>query len=297
MQRAFGILVVLVAAAGCDTRATASNAGDNVAPDRQSRELESCGTTAHCGPGLRCFAQTCQREARSTLGDYLAARGARATSASTAIADYAEALATYESEKLAVPPDVDCAYGRALLKAKADKTKAELAAKVLHRCLLAVPAGSELRADALAALTELDGAGLDPKQLAKPSLADQYLTRAPERPSTEGLTVTVAGEPAPAAKTFPLVIERLQSADLRGALVSCWEKHAEANALTVRLPLTVTYRPSEYEDEPGIYKTAAELPAGAPAGVACVQAVVGPALTALKGIRDKMDTTLVVTIK
>jgi len=297
MQRAPWILFVLLAAAACDTRATAAKAGDNQPVDRQSQELESCGTTAHCAPGLRCFAQTCQRVARSTLGDYLAARGARAASVEAAIADYAEALATYESEQLAVPPDLDCAYGRALGRAKAQKDKAELSARVLHRCLIAVPPGSALRAEALGALTELDGAGLDPKQIAKPALADLYLTRSPDRPSTEGLTVKITADPPPTGKTFPLVIERLQAADVRGALLACWEKAAENNVLVARLPFQVIYKASEYEDEPGTYKIVADAPAGANVATACVQAVAGPLLTGLKGVRDKIETTLVVTVK
>ncbi len=66
-------LVALVAAAACDTRATASNSGP-ATPERPSAELESCGATADCAAGLRCFERTCVRDARSTLGDYLAAQ-------------------------------------------------------------------------------------------------------------------------------------------------------------------------------------------------------------------------------
>lgn len=62
---------------GCDTRATAANSGGATA-ERPAAEFESCGTTAHCGPELRCFDQTCVSTARSVLGDYLAARAARA---------------------------------------------------------------------------------------------------------------------------------------------------------------------------------------------------------------------------
>ena len=214
--------LALAALAGCDTRATAANTGADIPPARQSQEFESCGTTAHCAGELRCFESVCVRTARSTLGDYLAARGARATSADAAIADYAEALATYESEKLAVPPELDCSYGRALAKAKAKSEKAELAARVLHRCLLAAPAGSPLRSDAIAAMVELDGVGLDPKQIAKPALADLYLTRAPAKPSTEALRIAVTGDPVVTAKTFPLVTDRIIASDLREPLIVCW---------------------------------------------------------------------------
>lgn len=294
-MRAF--LLVVLAAAACDTRATASNAADTP-PERLSKELESCGKSDDCGAGLRCFAQVCQREARSVLGDYLAARAARATPVDAAAEDYARAVTAYEDAKLAVPPDLDCAYGRALTRAKGKKDKAELAARILHRCVLATPAGSPQRAEALAALTELDPVGLDPGQIAKPALADAYLTRAPSRPSTDNLSITVTAEPPPAGKTFGLAIERLQAADLRGALIACWEKHAaEAGTLVARLPLKVTYRESEYEDEPGLYKTAMDPPVGADAATTCVHGVAAPALTAVKGLRDRIETTLVVTIK
>ncbi len=287
-------LVALVLAAACDTRATASNSGAAV-PERPSAELESCGATADCAAGLRCFERTCVRDARSTLGDYLAARGARAATAEAAIADYAEALATYESEKLTVPADLDCAYGRVLARAKGKVEKAELAARVLHRCLLAVPVGSTLRDEALAALTELDGVGLDPKQIAKPALADLYLTRAPAKPASDNLTITVTADPPVVAKSFPVITDRLAAADLRGQLVSCWDKHQAGGALTARFPLKVTYKPSEFDDEPGVYKLV--MDPVTEAASACIQAVAARALAATKGVKDKLETTLVVTIK
>lgn len=295
-------LAVLAAAASaplvaCDTRATASNAGDHVPVDRQSKELESCASTQQCAAGLRCFASICQRDARSTVGDYYATRGALATSVDEAIDAYTEAQAAYEAEQVAAPPDLDCAYGRALSRARGRKDLAERAARVLHRCLLAAPPGSALRGEALATLANLHAAGLDPKQLAKPALADLYLTREPARPPTENLAVTVTADPPQAGKTFPLVIERLTAADLRAAFVSCWEKHQSGGVLTARLPFTVVYRPSEFDDEPGTYKITADAPAGADAGATCIYGAAGPLLVALKGVRDKIDTTLVVTVK
>ena len=295
------VLVPVLVLGACDSRATAS--GTAAAPiGRPSQELESCGTTAHCADGLRCFDQTCQREARSNLGDFLAARGARALAAGEtegAIAAYAEALATYESEKLGVPPDVDCAYGLALTRASASKDKAELAARVLHRCLLAVPPGGGLRTTALAALAGLDAAGLDPKQLAKPQLADLYLTRAPEKPATDKLAVTVGAEPTPTGKSFPAVIERLGQPDVRAALVACWDKsfaESRSKELTARVGLKVSYRPSEYEDEPGTYAIAL-TPAGTGLADTCAKGAVEAPLTGLKSLRDAFETTLVITVK
>jgi hypothetical protein len=206
-------------------------------------------------------------------------------------------LATYETDKVPVPPDIDCGYGRALANAIGKSDKLELAARVLHRCLLAVPPGSRLRQDALTALTALDAAGLDPKQIAKPALADLYLTRAPSKPTTDGLSVVVSADPITAVKTFPLVVERLTAADVRGSLIRCWDQQQKSGQLVARLPFKVTYKPSEYEDEPGTYKIAMDAPAGLDLGSACVLAVAAPVVTAIKGLKDKIDTTLVVTIK
>jgi len=129
--------------AGCDSRATASDPA-SVRPAQRSREFESCGQAADCQDDLRCFERTCRRTARSTIGDYYAAAGALARSRGdleAAIASYFQALAHYDAEKLALPPDVDCAYGATLAAARARKDHAELGSRVLHRCVLAVPVG------------------------------------------------------------------------------------------------------------------------------------------------------------
>ena len=89
--------------------------------------------------------------------------------------------------------------------------------------------------------------------------------------------------------------ERLAATDLRGQLVSCWDKHQAGGALTARFPLKVTYKPSEFDDEPGVYKLV--MDPVTEAASACIQAVAAPALAATKGVKDKLETTLVVTIK
>lgn len=296
-------LGLALASVGCDSKATAS---DPVAamPGRASKELESCGTTAHCGEGLRCVEQACQRETRSMVGDYLAARGARALAGGDvpgAIAAYAEASAAYEGDKLTVPPDLDCAWGQALVAARAQKDKAELAARLLHRCLLAVPAGGRMRAAALASLTDLDRSGFDPRQLARPQLADLYLTRAPNKPEASSLTVTVAAEPAPKGKTWPPVAERLGRADVKAALVGCWNAAYDAREqreLSARLAFKGVYIPSEFDDEPGRYSLAVEPAGGGDAAdTACVKAAVMAPLAELKGLREGLTTTLALTVK
>src|SRR4029078_8462498 len=118
--------------------------------------------------------------ARSAVGDYYAALGAMQRAKGDhegGVSSYTPALGHYDSEKVALPPDVDCAYGASLAEAKANKEHAELGARVLHRCMLPGPGGSRLRDRALAALATLNDAGLDPLAVGKSGLADAYLTR------------------------------------------------------------------------------------------------------------------------
>lgn len=299
---AFALALV---AGGCESKATTSGP-TATAPARPSKELESCAATSSCAEGLRCLDQICVREARSMVGDYLAARGARALAGgdtASAIAAYAEASAAYEGEKLTVPPDLDCAWGQALVAARGQKDKAELAARLLHRCLLAVPPGGRLRAAALASLTELDKSGFDPKQLSRPQLADLYLTKAPSKPEPGSLSVTVAAAPTPKGKAWPVIAERLGRPDVKGALIGCWDAAygaREQRELTARLAFKFVYIASDYEDEPGKYVYTAEAPAGAGGAdgdAACVKAAILAPLPELKGPRDGFTTTLTVTVK
>lgn len=293
--------------AGCDSRATASDPA-SVRPAQRSRELESCGHAADCQDDLRCFERTCRRTARSTIGDYHAAAGALARTrgdGEAAVAAYAQALVQYDADKLALPPDVDCAYGAALAAARARKDHAELAARVLHRCLLAVPVGSRLREQALGDLATLAESGLDPTLLGAAKIADLYLTRAPARPASDKLAVTVAATPQPSGKTYHLIPDKLTEPELRGALVACWEAYNAASkkdALSVTIGLRSAFTPSEYEDEPGTYalkiEAAPALPAGSPeaAADACVRQSAEPAIKSLK-ITDAFTTKLAITVK
>jgi hypothetical protein len=294
-------LALLVLVTACDSRATASGGAELTKPDRLSRELESCGTTAHCAEGLRCWDNQCQRAERSALGDYQAARGARLLATNDidgAIAAYAEGLAAYEAAKLTVPPDVDCAYGLALTHARGTKDKAELAARVLHRCILAIPVNVSLRTQALAGLAELDSVGLDPNQIGRPQLADLYLTRAPSKPATDSLQAAITADPPPKGKTWSLIPERLGQSDAKSALVACWEKNfaaTQSKELNVKLPLEVKYKASEYDDEPGTY-TVNWGPPGSGAADTCVRAAIEPLVQPLK-LRDAFTTTVQVVLK
>lgn len=301
------LLAVALAVIGCDSRATASDPSAGRA-EQKSKEYETCSASLQCQDELRCFDHMCRRIARSTVGDYYAAAGALARGKGdleAAIADYAQALGHYDAEKVALPPDVDCAYGATLAAAKAKKEHAELGARVLHRCVLAVPVGSRLREQALAELAGLAEVGLDPVLLGAAKLADLYLTKGPTRPATDKLTVTVTPSPAPAGKSYALIPEKINEADIHGALVACWEAYSNASkkdAMAVTIGVKVSYIASEYEDEPGTFVVKLEppvaLPVGSPEAAAdgCVRQILEPAIKSLK-ITDAFTTKLAVTVK
>lgn len=300
-------VAIVTLASGCDARATASEPAGSRA-EQKSREYESCSASAACAEGLRCVEAACRRTARSTVGDYHAAAGALARGRGdleAAVAAYAEALAQYDGERVAPPPDLECAYGATLAAARSKKERAELAARVLHRCVLATPAGSRIREHALQDLASLAEAGLDPALLAGPKLADLYLTKPATRPAAERLTVTVAPAPAPTGKSFALIPEKLAGPDLRSPLVACWTAYnaqSHKDALTVTIGVKSSYIASDYDDEPGSYAIRYEAPAGLPAGSpeaaadACVRQVVEPAIKALK-LADAFTTKLAITIR
>jgi hypothetical protein len=303
-----GTLVVLLFALGCDSKATATDPqGAAPRPERLSKEYESCGASMHCGESLRCLSNSCARPARSVVGDYYAAVGLLASTQGeheAAIAAYASALGQYDAEKVALPPDVDCAYGAALAAGRATRRHAELGARVLHRCVLAVPAGSQLREDAIGWLARLGGeSGLDPLLLGASKTADLYLTKGAARPATDKLTISVTATPQP-AKSFTLLTEKFGEADLRNALVACWEQYhgaSKKNVLQATVGFKSGYVAAEYEDEPGRYVLKFDPPVALPPGPeatadACVRAIVEPAVKTLK-ISESFTTKLTVTVK
>lgn len=297
---------VLLFALGCDAKATASDPSAGAArTEQKSREYESCGASLHCQDGLRCFDAACRRSARSTLGDYFAAAGTSARAkgdVAAAITAYVSSLGHYDAEKLPVPPDVDCAYGSALAAGRATKDHAELGARVLHRCVLAAPVGSGLRTQALADLALLAEVGLDPLLIGADKTADHYLTKAPQRPASDKLTVSVTAAPSP--KSLPDIAAKLAEPDLKAALIACWEQYAGAtkkDALAATVGMRSAYAPSEYDDEPGRWllklEPAVALPAGPDADAdACVRRIVEPALPTLK-IREGFTSKLTITVK
>lgn len=299
------IICALALFAGCDSKATASDpqsAGPR--PEQKSKEFESCGASMHCADDLRCFERECRRIARSTVGDYYASLGQLAYHRGdfeAAISAYVAALGHYDSEKIPLPPDVDCQYGTALAGARSSKEHLELGARVLHRCILAVPAASELRWSALSELAKLDNAGLDPLLLGGAKTADRYLTKGPAKPATEKLAVTVVAVPQP-AKSFAAMTTAMTAQ--KAALVSCWEAYNSASkkdAMAVTIGVKSAYIRSEYEDETGAWVLKLE-PATAAAGTpeqaadACVRQVLEPSFKAAK-LAEAFNSKVTVTVK
>ncbi|MGE0871352.1 MAG: hypothetical protein AB7P03_22515 [Kofleriaceae bacterium] len=298
-------LAVVLLALGCDTKATASDTQGAPRAEQKSREYESCSASAQCADELRCFDATCRRVARSAVGDYFAASGAAARSRGdndAAVAAYQKAIGHYDAEKLAVPPDVDCAYGAALVSTSGKAVNLELGAHVLHRCILAVPPGSSLRDRALAALTALEAYGLDPLLLGASKPADRYL-KGPVKPATDKLVVTVTALPRP-NRSFQTISDKLTGPDVRPAMIACWEAYrtaAKKDALTTTVGIKSSYRPSEYEDEAGTFSFRLDpAPAGGAtpdaAAQACVAGIVEPTLKAAK-LAEAFATKLTITIK
>jgi hypothetical protein len=289
--------LALVSLVACDSRATASDPGTRA--EQQSKEYESCGASMHCQEGLRCLDHVCRRGARSIVGDYHVAAGAAASARgdhTAAVEAYAAAIGHYNAEKIVVPPDVECAQGGALAAAKDQREHARLAARVLHRCVLAVPAGSALHQRALADLTTLADVGLDPLLLGSSQPADQYLTK-DVAPATEKLEITVSATPTPTGKHWPKIPEKLGGPDLRPQLIDCWVKHHAATRnkqLSATLPLKNSFAANpDYEGE-GTWMARLEAPSGV--HEACVHAVVEPALKTLR-VPERIETRLTINIQ
>ena len=303
-------MVIALALAGCDSRATASDPAARGGEESRSAEYESCAVSRDCQAKLRCFEQTCRRTTRSAVGDYYAAAGATLRARGDvdgAIASYAQAIAHYDADKVPVPPEIDCGYGGALAAGKAKKERAELGARVLHRCVLAAPVGSRLRELGLAELAGLADVGLDPVLIGAGKLADLYLTKTASaaRPAGDKVTIAVTATPPPTAKSYALVPDKLAEPDIHAALVACWDAFVAASkkdALTVAIGVKVSYVASEYEDEPGSYAVKLEPPAALPAGTpeaaadGCVRQVLEPALKAAK-LADAFQTKLSLAFK
>jgi len=300
-MRALLAVCLLVA---CDSKAGSTDNGGG-RPEQKSKEYESCGASLHCADELRCFDHACRRAQRSNVGDYYAALGAQARARGdldAAIAAYTSAVGNYDGAKIPLPPDIDCAYGGTLAAGKANIEQARLAARVLHRCLLALPPGTSWRERALADLATLDDKGLDPVLLGASKPVDVYLTKGAAPPATDKLQVIIQATPTPTGKQWIKVPEKLMAPDVKGALAQCWVQYNNATKKT-ELSATIGLKVGFYQDEDyadeggGAWVTKLDPPApGASQEETCVRTAIEPAIKSLK-LAESITTKVTVTIK
>ena len=284
-KRAGAIAAALVLLAslglGCDPAAEASGAGGAGG----SGALESCAATSQCEQGLRCIDNVCQAAVDSVLGDYHAALGRDALAQGNvngAIERFSRAVNQYEADDLQPPASLYCDQGEALVADRMNPERAEVGARVLHRCLLMAPPGSTLRRRALAHLAKLDELGLEPVTLVRNELADAYLTRAPTRPPTDEVQVALEGS-GTRARTFSRLVSHLESADLDAELAGCWEDfwtETYEEELSLAIPFQYNFRLTRYDD---FDRAVIVVPDGSPPSgkgmsdaYACVVEVVAP---------------------
>lgn len=298
------VVLAALAPAACDTKAqpAAAAGSPSVEPGRLSAEHESCGTTAHCAEGLRCFDQTCTRSDRSLLGDYYAALGGRRRAAGDLAAAreaYGEAVKYYGIEKLTLPADIECAYGGSLAADETDEANLQIAAKALHRCVAATPAGSPIRARALHEVAVLHDFNLDPAHLVRDDPSDRYLSRAggaPVKPKDVGVTVAASPEPK---KNWPELQAMIQAAP---GLKECFDaafKATKSKVLIVGVPFKSIYKVDpDYPDDGGKWVTGIDAKAPPPTtdGDRCVRDAVAAVTKGMKAISD-WDATVTVTIQ
>lgn len=148
---------------------------------------ETCGASADCERDLRCVDAVCLPERTSRLGDYQWAAGRAALDKGDPVAAteaLQRAVAQYETEELPAPAALLCDTGAALARREGDARAGELAATLLHRCVLTAPAGGHDYHRGLAALASLEAIGLEPSLVGRDTVADSYLVGT-ARPSGE----------------------------------------------------------------------------------------------------------------
>jgi hypothetical protein len=297
MTRTFtcaAMAAIMVLETACDPKAKAGGSGIAGASASQlSSEYESCSSSLECVPGLRCADGTCRLAKASVVGDYHAAVGMKALKAGeleAAIAAYGEAVNQYKaSNEIEVPVVLYCEQGHALTQLRRNPEYAELAARVLHRCVMGTPNGSELRKQALADLALLGDVGLDPLLLARPEAGDRYMTKAPKRPPAESLKVTVGGDIRTRARSYQSFVEQLETSEMRDALLPCWEQYWKATTkteLTLTFPFKHRFHEGVYEEEDRYKLSVGESPATSdPALAAAHQCAAGVLETFAKEFR------------
>jgi len=295
-------------AVACDPRAKAGNAAKGGGSGSQlSTEYESCTSSLECVPGLRCADEVCRSPKTSIVADYHAAVGRRALAegkVDTAIAEYVEAVNQYKADdNVDVPVSLYCEQGAALVQARRNPEHAELAARVLHRCVLGTPNGSALRRRALDDLALLGDVGLDPLLLARAEPGDRYLTKAPKKPPTDSLRVTITGDVRTSSRSYQTFVTQMQSPAVRDMLAPCWEQYWKATSktsLAVTVPLKHRFYEGVYESQDGYKLVVGDAAAPADAALAaatmCVSAAMNDFAKDFKGGSGSWGGDVIITI-
>lgn len=286
------IAAMTLAITACDPSAKAKEGEGVTARSAQlSAEWESCAASTQCAGDLRCFENMCRSATKvSTLGDYYWALGNRLSNEGElegSLDAFNRAIGTYKAGGIEpAPAALLCDHGRALARAATDPDLAEQAAQTLHRCLLAVPPSSSLRARALRGLAVLADAGLDETKLAGKSAATKYMTgdALKKAASVDLVKLTVTSDQTHNKASFTEWMATLQSSETLALLKPCWKLHNEAtqaDALTVTLEFRSRYYEGEFASQDRYVLSVGTAPAGA--GPMCVHTVVKELLDEFSG--------------
>lgn len=307
MARSIPVLAVALAAA-CDPSArTETRAGAPPPEDRRSREHETCSRSSDCAAELRCIDAVCRPSTVSVQGELFAAVGERALASHKpreASEAFAAAISHYETDKLDPPAQLFCAQGRAILNEPGVAVqRLELATRLLHKCLLAAPVGSDPHRRAMTDLAGLIEHGLDPAVLARPQLADVYLSGAAPPPALDKLTLALDVKSKSRSSTLRRVTKYLQERpEVLGALASCWKASFDKTrdpALRATLNLKYGYDLDEFDDFERSWIKLPEIP-GADEATACARDALLPLLDAEGrkiGEESRWDATVTFTVQ
>lgn len=282
------LIAALALLGACDPSArTEPRTGAPPPEDRRSREHETCSRSSDCAADLRCIDAACRPATVSVQGELFAAVGERALTGHKpreAAEAFAAAVSHYETDKLPPPAHLFCAQGRAIMhEPGVAAQRLELAARMLHRCLLGAPVGSEPHRGAMTDLAGLLEHGLDPAAVARTEAADVYLSGAAPPPALDRLELAVSVQSKSRASTLRRVTRYLQEKpEVLGALGSCWKARFEtAREPTMQVTLTLKYGYDldEFDDFERSWIKVLETP-GADEPTTCARAALLPLLDA-----------------
>ena len=224
-----------------------------MAKDRYAKEGETCSATNDCLGSMRCVESQCQLANRSVVGDYQLARARtlrKQSKINDALIAYQASIVAFGAEVEKMPAEVVCEMGGLLANNARTNDEMEEAARTLHQCVYGVPVGSNARMEALAALSKMDGVGLDPNHLARREESREYLTLKAAMPADANVRVTIATT----NKNGPVqrkLLDAFSEKDFASDLKPCLERFFESSGkkrFDVPLQLKHSFRLTRYED-------------------------------------------------